>query len=140
LVEMTDRIDPKTRSKVMGSVRSQGTRLEERFRCLLKESDFSGLIEQPKDIPGRPDWISSDRRVAIFIDSCFWHGCRWHLRMPKTNISYWREKLERNKRRDKQVNVLLKKQGWKVLRVWEHNLLQYSGRARLVRKLRTYLE
>jgi len=60
------------------------------------------------------------RRVAIFIDGCFWHRCPEHGRTPKTNSAYWSEKLRRNAERDDRVDALLRDQGWTVLRVWEH--------------------
>ncbi|RZV39172.1 MAG: hypothetical protein EVJ48_05430 [Candidatus Acidulodesulfobacterium acidiphilum] len=59
-------------------------------------------------------------KTVIFVDSCFWHGCETHLRMPKTRIEYWVAKIERNKARDVEVNEYYKKIGWKLFRIWEH--------------------
>ena len=56
------------------------------------------------------------------MDSCFWHGCETHLRMPKTRIEYWVAKIERNKARDVEANEYYKKIGWKLFRIWEHQI------------------
>jgi DNA mismatch endonuclease (patch repair protein) len=61
-------------------------------------------------------------KIAIFIDGCFWHGCPKHFNMPVNNQEFWFEKLSGNKRRDKLVTRALKQQGWRVLRIWEHEL------------------
>lgn len=60
------------------------------------------------------------RRVAVFIDGCFWHGCPQHATSPRNNAEWWRTKLERNVMRDQEVNARLKSEGWTVLRFWEH--------------------
>ena len=60
------------------------------------------------------------QRVAVFLDGCFWHGCPEHVTWPKTNASWWREKIETNIRRDRDTNRRLKKAGWTVIRIWEH--------------------
>ena len=62
------------------------------------------------------------RGVALFVDGCFWHGCPKHSNMPKNNRAFWKKKLQGNVERDKNVSRQLKKQGWKVVRVWEHEL------------------
>jgi DNA mismatch endonuclease (patch repair protein) len=70
--------------------------------------------------PIRPDVVFTARRVAVFLDGCFWHGCPIHGTMPATNASYWEDKIEANRRRDQRTTVALERDGWKVLRVWEH--------------------
>jgi len=59
-------------------------------------------------------------QVAVFVDGCFWHGCPEHGTWPKSNIEFWREKIETNRRRDLDTNERLKAAGWEVVRVWEH--------------------
>lgn len=73
---------------------------------------------------GKPDFIFPAQKVALFIDGCFWHGCSRpkHSNMPKNNQEFWAKKLKANKVRDKFVNRELRKAGWKVLRIWEHEL------------------
>jgi len=74
-------------------------------------------------LPGKPDLIFPGRRIAVFVDGCFWHGCPDHGTMPKTNREFWETKLSRNKERDLQVTDQLRKMGWTVLRSWEHEVI-----------------
>jgi len=66
------------------------------------------------------DIVFTRRRIAVFIDGCYWHGCPTHLAMPKSNVGYWAPKIERNRERDRETTELLKAAGWTVLRFWEH--------------------
>jgi DNA mismatch endonuclease, patch repair protein len=66
------------------------------------------------------DLVFPRARVAVFLDGCFWHGCPEHYRAPTANSTYWSEKVERNRRRDREVDAILTEHGWQVLRVWEH--------------------
>jgi DNA mismatch endonuclease (patch repair protein) len=68
----------------------------------------------------RPDVVFTRRKLAVFVDGCFWHGCPEHGNVPRRNSEYWRPKLERNDRRDRLVNEHLLACGWEVLRAWEH--------------------
>lgn len=68
---------------------------------------------------GKPDFIFAAHRVAIFADGCFWHGHSCKNVTPKQNAQFWQHKLERNKKRDRLVNRILKKEGWHVIRIWE---------------------
>jgi DNA mismatch endonuclease (patch repair protein) len=72
------------------------------------------------DIVVRPDIVFTRRRVAVFVDGCFWHGCPEHGELPVANRAFWRGKLERNALRDKRVDAALSAAGWRVVRVWEH--------------------
>ena len=60
------------------------------------------------------------QKLAIFVDGCFWHGCPEHCVPPKNNAQWWAEKLEANRTRDAETNELLRAQGWRVVRLWEH--------------------
>ena len=66
------------------------------------------------------DVVFTRRRVAVFVDGCFWHGCPEHATSPKANAEWWARKLERNKERDEETNTLLAQAGWTVIRIWEH--------------------
>lgn len=68
----------------------------------------------------RADIVFSRARVAVFIDGCYWHMCPEHFSMPKANLDYWQPKLERNVSRDREVDNHLQREGWTVLRFWEH--------------------
>lgn len=76
----------------------------------------------------RPDFLFRDRRTLVFVDGCFWHGCPVHAVSPKTNSTFWTAKIARNRARDRFVDTMTRKSGWKVIRVWEHSLR--SGRIR----------
>jgi DNA mismatch endonuclease, patch repair protein len=78
------------------------------------------LLVHADGIRVRPDVVFTRRKVAVFVDGCFWHGCPQHGNMPSRNAEYWRLKLERNARRDALVTEGLSAAGWNVLRVWEH--------------------
>ncbi len=79
------------------------------------------LRYQPK-VYGKPDFANKTKKVAVFVDGCFWHKCPTCHRQPQSNTDYWIPKLERNVRRDKEINITLRRMGWKVYRVWEHEV------------------
>lgn len=66
------------------------------------------------------DLVFTRKKVAVFVDGCFWHGCPEHHTKAKTNASYWSQKVQRNRRRDAEVNTALAEAGWTVVRIWEH--------------------
>jgi DNA mismatch endonuclease (patch repair protein) len=70
----------------------------------------------------RPDMVFIGKRVAVFVDGCFWHGCPRHSTAPKNNREFWKQKLERNQERDTQNTKWLEAEGWRVLRYWEHDI------------------
>jgi DNA mismatch endonuclease (patch repair protein) len=72
------------------------------------------------DLRVRPDIVFTRRKLAVFIDGCFWHGCPVHGVRPRANSSYWTAKLARNRARDDRVTTRLQAAGWRVIRVWEH--------------------
>lgn len=118
-----DKVDRLTRSRTMAAIRSRGNRSTEwRLRPYLIMSGIRGWKVQALELPGKPDFVFPKLRLAVFVDGCFWHGCSRCCRMPHSNIRYWREKIARNKRRDKENNKKLKVLGWKTLRIWEHSL------------------
>lgn len=68
-------------------------------------------------------------RTVVFVDGCFWHRCPSHFQMPKNNSQFWNRKIMQNVRRDRAINEKLRKDGWKVLRVWEHEVKEDLPRA-----------
>jgi DNA mismatch endonuclease (patch repair protein) len=78
-------------------------------------------LKQPKSV--RPDFIFRAQKVAIFVDGCFWHGCPEHFRRPQTRQKFWDAKITHNQTRDAEVTKALRKTGWRVLRLWEHDLV-----------------
>jgi DNA mismatch endonuclease (patch repair protein) len=89
-------------------------------------------------IPGRPDFVFPRERVAIFLDGCFWHCCPRHSSTPTNNRAFWQRKLRNNQLRDRNTTKQLRLSGWKVLRIWEHELTQRNERA-LIRRIRSAL-
>jgi DNA mismatch endonuclease (patch repair protein) len=106
----------------MAAIRSSGNKdTELRLTALLRAAGITGW-RRHQPLPGRPDFMFRRERVAIFVDGCFWHGCRWHCRLPKSRTGFWHPKIAGNKRRDRAVSALLRRRGWRVLRIWEHAL------------------
>jgi DNA mismatch endonuclease (patch repair protein) len=113
---MADKFSKKIRSKIMSRIRSQGTTPE---RIMLGKLD--GFEYQPKAF-GNPDFINWKGKIVLFVDGCFWHKCPIHYEAPRTNKKYWLPKIERNALRDREVSLAYQKSGWKVKRIWEHQI------------------
>jgi DNA mismatch endonuclease (patch repair protein) len=80
------------------------------------------LVVIAGDVKVKPDVVFTKRRVAVFMDGCFWHSCPSHGNRPRRNAHYWLPKLERNVRRDTLVADALRADGWTVIRMWEHDI------------------
>lgn len=117
---MTDVISKTERSAVMRAVKSKDTGLEMAFRKELWNRGLRYRVNY--SLPGKPDLVFIQPRLLVFLDSCFWHGCRWHCRMPKSNVRYWNGKISGNRHRDRSITTECRKLGWKVLRLWEHSI------------------
>ncbi len=106
----------------MAAVRSTGNTLTE--GKLLSIFRRHGITGWRRHLPllGKPDFTFPSQRTIVFVDGCFWHGCRRHLRMPASNRAYWEKKIARNIARDHANTIRLRMSGWKVIRVWEHEL------------------
>lgn len=106
----------------MAAIHSEGNKATElRLVAILRAYGITGW-RRHRILPGRPDFVFDRERLAVFVDGCFWHGCRRHLRMPQSNREYWQRKIARNVARDRTSKLLLKKAGWRILRLWEHSL------------------
>ena len=88
---------------------------------IFRANGFAGWRRHPK-IFGKPDFIFPKFKIAVFVDGCFWHGCPRCYNEPKSNRAFWRQKIATNRKRDSAVNSALRKSGWQVLRVWQHEL------------------
>ena len=118
-----DTFTPLERSRIMATVKSTHNRSTElRLLAALEQSPLRGWEHQPPAILGKPDFVFGRKKVAVFVDGCFWHGCPRCYRRPKSSRTYWDDKLKRNVRRDNRVRAQLRREGWSVLRVWEHSL------------------
>lgn len=114
-----DKVSKKTRSRIMRAIKGKHTTPELRLRKLLSAAGLKYRLHYGKH---KIDVAFPRLKVAVFVDGCFWHGCPKHFKMPKSNKKYWVPKLERNIKRDKETTKALKRTGWKVLRIWEHEL------------------
>ena len=107
-------------SRVMSANRSKDTSPELELRRALRDAGLKGYRLNKKDIPGRPDIAFIGRKVAIFVNGCFWHRCPvCNLPLPKSNKDFWQEKFENNVRRDRIKKESLESGGWTVLVIWE---------------------
>ena len=116
---MTDTITRKHRSWNMSQIRGSDTKPEIAVRSYLHRNGLRFRIHDKK-LPGKPDIALKKYNTAIFIDGCFWHKCPSCYKPPSSNRKFWTEKIERNVRRDRRINSGLRKNGWVVLRIWEH--------------------
>jgi DNA mismatch endonuclease, patch repair protein len=106
----------------MAAIRSSGNKdTELRFIIILRAHDITGWRRRQR-LFGLPDFVFRRERLAVFVDGCFWHGCPAHCRMPKSRVAFWTSKIARNKTRDLLVGRILRREGWGVIRFWEHHL------------------
>lgn len=109
---------------VMRGNKKAGTRPEIAVRRAFRAAGLRFRVNHPirlDDAKIRPDIVFPAAKIAVFVDGCFWHGCKKHGTMPKSNKSYWAAKIGRNVARDRKNDVLLKEAGWRVIRIWEHS-------------------
>src|SRR2546422_6891756 len=110
-------------SRVMKSNRDRGTAPEQLLRIELQRLGLENFIMNVDFLTGKPDFVFPFERAAIFVHGCFWHRHgRCRIALPRTHRTYWRRKLDANRRRDRRVRDALRGQGWHVLTVWECNL------------------
>jgi DNA mismatch endonuclease (patch repair protein) len=107
-----------------------------RFRALLVRAGIRGWTMQTKAIKGKPDFFFLESKVAVFLDGCFWHGCPKCGHVPSVNRSFWKAKIERNQKRDRDTDELLLQTGITTIRFWEHELRD-SPRECIERTLKT---
>lgn len=98
---------------------------------ILRKYHISGW-RRNMPVLGKPDFIFPKQKIALFVDGCFWHGCPKHFKIPQNNRAFWENKIQTNKDRDKYVNKALRKAQWKVVRVWEHEILDSAKIASLI--------
>ena len=115
---MPDNLTKEQRSKTMSRIRSKWTTQEKIMHDLLKGNKIKHAMH-PK-MEGSPDIILANTKTAVFLHGCFWHKCPKCYTKPKTNKKYWLPKIEKNVIRDRKNSKILKKGGFKVVRIWEH--------------------
>lgn len=117
---MPDFMTPRQRSYAMSRVKARDTGLEKTIRRELDKLGISYDIYD-KNLPGKPDIVFIDKKVAVFVDGDFWHGYRflsWKDKIP----SFWQNKIGDTRRRDKRNFTKLRRLGWKVIRIWQHQI------------------
>lgn len=128
---MADVFTPEKRSWVMSRIRGKFTGIDLRMREIL--AGTGDAFEMYPRMRGNPDFASRRMRIAVFCDGDFWHGYHYRNgRIPRQK--FWREKILRNMERDRYVNGMLRREGWSVLRFWEHDI--NSNPEKCVRKIR----
>ena len=127
------------RNRITGWRRQVEVRIAEcgvRSRRRRKETHSSRQnsvrVSSPRLLRVKVDFVFSKERTAIFVDGCFWHGCPKHATQPKNNRAFWRRKFSANKKRDRLVNRALRRTGWRVLRIWEHDLKKCGVRQQTI--------
>jgi DNA mismatch endonuclease (patch repair protein) len=136
---MSDVFTSQKRSEVMSRIRGTGNKATElKLAAMFRAYGFKGW-RRHQPLFGKPDFVFSKCKVVVFVDGCFWHGCPKHGAKPRTNSEFWMRKLLANRTRDTIVTRTLRKQGWRVLRIWEHNLTKKREHV-LVRRLRRILD
>lgn len=122
---MSDTLTKEQRSYTMSRIRSRWTSPERKIHNILKGRKINHVMH-PK-ISGSPDIIFPKSKIAVFIHGCFWHKCPKHYIAPKTRRKYWSEKIRKNATRDTEAVKKLKLNGWRVIRIWEHEIKKSDG-------------
>ena len=131
---MADVFTKAKRSAVMSRIRGRGNKdTEIALARLLRQNKITGW-RRHLPIFGRPDFAFPKQKLAMFVDGCFWHGCPEHSSLPVNNRAFWKRKFSTNKSRDILVTRTLRSQGWRVLRIWEHELGR-KNTAKLCRRI-----
>jgi DNA mismatch endonuclease (patch repair protein) len=119
---MADVFTKAKRSEVMSRIRGSGNKETELALIkLFRKNKITGWRRR-YPLFGKPDFVFSKYNLVVFVDGCFWHGCPKHSNMPVNNRAFWKKKLASNKARDLRVSRVLRRTGWHVIRIWEHEL------------------
>lgn len=117
---MSDVLTPVQRSYCMSQIKGKNTKSEVAMRKALWGLGYRYRIRNR--LPGKPDLVFISLKTVVFIDGCFWHKCPDHFVQPKTRAQFWLDKIDGNVARDQRNNVVLRSEGWKVVRIWEHEI------------------
>ena len=129
---MARRESRETRSRIMSSIKSSGTGIEKAIAKILVDLNLE-FEEHPHDIFGKPDFVMRSSKIAIFCDGDFWHGfnMKTNPRLDiKNNREFWIRKIRFNIIRDSKVNKTLASSGWRVIRLWEHDIRDEPNKCR----------
>lgn len=119
---MADVFDKEKRSDIMRRVRSKGNKSTElRLIEIFKQNAITGW-RRNYPVKGRPDFVFPKKKIAVFVDGCFWHGHDCRNTRPADHQEYWQKKRERNVKHDQEITAMFEARGWTVLRIWECEL------------------
>lgn len=121
-IRTPDKLSKKSRSNQMSKIRSKRTEFEREFIKLLKKRVTKKFKICVSSIKGKPDIVFKNEKVCIFLDSDFWHGWQYPRWKHLLKDEFWRTKIKNNRGRDKKITRYLKRNNWKVLRFWEHEI------------------
>jgi DNA mismatch endonuclease (patch repair protein) len=129
------------RSELMSRIRSTNTKPEVALRKALWHFGYRYRIHDRR-LPGKPDLVFAKQKMVVFVDGDFWHGFNWKQKKTKIkqNAAFWIPKIERNMQRDREVNAQLEALGWRVVRIWEHELKKAEFGATVFRVVRLLSE
>lgn len=144
---MPDVFSKAKRSQVMSCIRARGNRdTELALATVFRQLRISGWRRHVEirskrgeghEFRVKPDFVFPRLKIAVFVDGCFWHGCPVHRSTPQNNAAFWANKFLKNRARDLLVNRALREAGWRVIRIWEHQLTRRNV-ARLKSRLEAY--
>jgi len=124
-------------SRVMSKNKGKNTKPELLLRRELWQNGIRGYRLHRKDLPGKPDLAFISKKIAIFVNGCFWHRCpNCQYKLPKTNRDFWKNKFENNIARDLKANDQLKEMSWKVITIWECELKNREKLEQAVQKIK----
>ncbi len=132
---MADIFTPEKRSWIMSRIRGTNTKIDLKMKKLLEENKIK--FEMYPKMFGNPDFVLKNKQIIIFCDGDFWHGYKYNEK-KKLSKKYWRNKIETNMKRDKRITRKLRRDGWSVLRFWEHDIEKRTDVCinRILRKIR----
>ena len=117
-----DRLSRSERSKRMTLIKAKNTKFESDFILYLKKKTKKRFQKNVREIRGCPDIVFRTSKVCVFLDSDFWHGWQYPRWKHLLKDDFWRQKIEKNRKRDRLTTNFLRRNGWHVLRIWEHNI------------------
>lgn len=121
VINMTDIYSRKKRSDIMSKIKSKNTNIELKVRKALWAKGIRYRIHN-SNLSGTPDISSKKKKIIVFLDGCFWHGCKQHSSIPKTNSEFWKVKINENIKRREKIKVELEKEGYTVLEYFQCDL------------------
>ena len=132
---MADIFTKEKRSWVMSRIRGTNTKIDIKMKKMLKDSGYK--FEMYPKMYGNPDFVNKRKKISIYCDGDFWHGYKYHEK-KKPSKKFWRDKIETNMRRDRRYSRKLRREGWSVLRFWEHDIEKNPDKCttRIKRKIR----